>query len=536
MLDSALQKHPRLEGAIKQGVAFADRNIHKLILLALCSLEVVFIALFLWGTAPHGIGIRTDSVDYLWSAKNLANGAGLGTTDAFGHLRPLNHFPPFYPILLAFLQRIGMDGLTAARWLGALFVGALILLYWLILYRMTNRYFWLPTVGLVVLLFIPAFWDMSLYAMTEPLFLVCCLTGMICLDAYLVTNHKRWLWIASGCLGLAFLTRYIGISAILAGLAFLLLQKKRGARQKVQDLLILATVSVIPMGIGLLRNTLLTGSATNRGINFVPITAQEWISAFGTLMNWVEPIRAVVKINLLSLGIFVVALAVSWFLFHQIHARPTNQTATQLPLLLAFFGVAYLLLTITARLFADATIPLNEDRILYPFLLPMFFLAVYGLDRMMQEIRKRSIEATALLASLCVLIAWAYIRSGSSSTFPYIRPVLHSHVDGLGLQFRTNLASDFINAVAQLPPNAIVFTDNPEKLYFYTLRPSSYTGGFTPSELQPLQEQVAENMVAAIYFDLSPENQTILQFHVPQLKLSYHDSSGRYIYLSNYSP
>ena len=76
-----------------------------LLVVTMAAFTLTGIALFLWGTARYGIGIRTDSVDYLWSAKDLAHGIGLGTLDAFGKLKAMNHYPPLYPILSHHLKR-----------------------------------------------------------------------------------------------------------------------------------------------------------------------------------------------------------------------------------------------------------------------------------------------------------------------------------------------------------------------------------------------------------------------------------------------
>lgn len=209
---------------------------------------------------------------------------------------------------------------------------------------------------------------------------------------------------------------------------------------------------------------------------------------------------------------------------------------TQLPLLLFLYVVVYIVLTIVARLWADPTIPLSEDRILYPFLGSLFFLALYGLYLLINMVRTRSVMLAAFLASICIMIAWGYIRSNSSATFPYIRPALHSYVDGLGLQFRTNLADEFEKTVAQLPKEDIFFTDNTEKLYFFTGRPSSFVGGVTQSDINILQEQISKREVVVIFFNLSPEIQQTMLRQIPQLKLIYSDDSGRFIYLEKAEP
>jgi hypothetical protein len=524
-----------LKRILDSGIVFYEKNKRIVLTISLCVIGALGISLFLWATAPHGIGIRTDSVAYLWSAKDLVQGIGLGTVDAFGKFKPLVHFPPLYPIFLAAFEIVGVSGFDAARWLGALWIGMQILLSGLILARLTNRSFWLPIIGVLVLFFFRTVWETNLYAMTEPLYLVCSLTGFLCLDNYIVNHKFRWLWFASILFALSFLARYIGIAVIMAGLLFILFQTKTGAKRKTLEILIIGSIGFCPMLIWLIRNMILTGTATNRNFNFVPITSKEWISTFQSILAWIEPVRAAIKPNIVSLIIFLITMLVSFLIFRR-EKRISKIFQTQLPRLLFLYAVVYILLTIVARLWADPTIPLNEDRILYPLLVSLFFLALYGLYLLINMVHTHSIAMSVLLTSICMVIAWGFIRGNSSPTFPYIRPARSSYIDGLGLQFRTNLADEFKKTVAQFPEGDIFFTDNTEKLYFFTGRSSSFVGDLTASDIQLIQEQISKSEVVVIFFMLSPETQQSLQGQISQLHLIYSDDSGRFIYLGKAIP
>lgn len=535
MNNSLQRKYPVLERLLDSGIAFLEENKGILLAISLCILGGIGVSLFLWGTAPHGIGIRTDSVAYLWSAKDLAQGIGLGTVDAFGKFKPLNQFPPLYPTLLAALELLGISGLDAARWLGALFVVLQILLSGILLARLTNQSFWMTIIGVLVLFFFPAVWDTSLYAMTEPLYVVFSLTGLLCLDLYCAHKKSPWLWLASVFLGLSFFTRYIGIAVIIAGALFILTQKKTSAKRKALEILILGGVSIFPMLLWLIRNTLLTGSATNRELNFVPITPTEWTLTFQSILSWLKPVRAAIKPSQISLVIFLVAMVVSFLILRRKEGI-SGKPQTQLPLLLWIYAAAYILLMLAARLLADPTIPLNENRILYPFLGSLFFLALYGIHLLTNTIRAHSIFLAAFLASICMVLAWGSIRGNTSSIFPYIGPALHSHVDGLGLQYRTYFGDNFEKTVAGLPEQDIFFTDNTEKLYFFTGRISSYIGDLTQNDIDLLQQQLSRREVVVIFFELSPKVQQTLLQQTPPLKLIYSDYLGRFIYLGKATP
>jgi Dolichyl-phosphate-mannose-protein mannosyltransferase len=520
--------------------AFIFFEAKKKIMLAAstCLQGAVGIYLFLWATATYGIGIRTDSVAYLWSARDLARGIGLGTLDAFGKFKPLVHFPPLYPAMLAPFEAFKIDSMIGARWLGALFIGLLVVLFAVILYRLTNRSFWFPTLGVLVLLFMPALWDTGLNAMTEPLYLICSLMGIICLDNYSTTTKHRWLLLASVLFSLSFLTRYIGISVITAGLLFLLLQKKPGFRHKLEDILVLGGIGVVPMAAWLLRNELLAGSATNRNIQYVTITAQEWQSTINSLTTFVEPARAAVKVDLLHLVILVIALGMAFAIFRR-KASFSERIVTYLPGLLALYAGMYLLLTVGSRLLVDPTIPLYEDRILYPFCISVLFLVLYGLHLLLEYLRGRYRLLAVFMAGFLVIVSWGYIRINTSTKFPYVYvlPILQSRTNGLGLQFTPSLMEPFKNAITQLPEGTLFFTDDVEKLYFYTGKTSSYIGDLTPADIETLQAQLStKGAVAVVFMDGEQEKQQALIDQLPQFHLVFTDDSGRAVYLGTMIP
>ncbi len=128
-----------IEAIIKKVVDLYVRT--KLIWVAAVIVIFALITLqrFLWATETYGVGIRTDSVAYLWSSENLAKGIGLGRLDGAGNFRPYTHWPPLYPILLTIPRLMGFDGMESARWLGALCITLLIVVTGLAVSRLTDH-------------------------------------------------------------------------------------------------------------------------------------------------------------------------------------------------------------------------------------------------------------------------------------------------------------------------------------------------------------------------------------------------------------
>jgi len=78
----------------------------------------------------HDPGITSDSAFYLETAGNIISGKGL--TDDYGRVNA--HWPPLYPIVLAGASRVtGMDCITSGKFLNALIIGLMFLVFNLIL-------------------------------------------------------------------------------------------------------------------------------------------------------------------------------------------------------------------------------------------------------------------------------------------------------------------------------------------------------------------------------------------------------------------
>lgn len=83
-------------------------------LVPLCALAALA-AVVVWLATPFGIGVTPDSTVYIDAAHNLLHGRGVVVLTASGEVKPLNHYPPLYPAVLATLGLVGVSLETAAR-------------------------------------------------------------------------------------------------------------------------------------------------------------------------------------------------------------------------------------------------------------------------------------------------------------------------------------------------------------------------------------------------------------------------------------
>src|SRR5262245_38410829 len=110
------------------------RRLESAVLVTLAGLAVV---LLLFATRP-GLGVGPDSTTYLDAARHLRQGEGLVVLEGSHGTRPLSHYPPLYPALLALAGTASADALAGARALHALLFGVNVLLVGLLIRRATD--------------------------------------------------------------------------------------------------------------------------------------------------------------------------------------------------------------------------------------------------------------------------------------------------------------------------------------------------------------------------------------------------------------
>ena len=131
--------------------------------LVLASVAILAFLSILWLT-PYGMSAGGDSAWYVGAARNAADGRGISRPTGGGEVKPLTHFPPFYPLTLAFLDVLGVDAIVAARWLGTLMFSATVVLVGASIRRGTGS--WIGgLVGSLLVLISPIF--LGLYLATS---------------------------------------------------------------------------------------------------------------------------------------------------------------------------------------------------------------------------------------------------------------------------------------------------------------------------------------------------------------------------------
>jgi hypothetical protein len=229
---------------------FLDREIT--LWIGLCFIGILgFVVVY--ASTPLGLGLREDSYSYITAAESLANGSGLGRWTAEGDFRPLTHFPPLLPFFLTSINKTGIEFLEAARIINASSFAITLILSGLIIYWVSASKF-IALAGICYLLCAPNLIEIHAWLHSEPLFLALCLIGLVLLAGHFKKPSLYTLLIISASFyGLAFLTRYAGISFILAGVIGIGIASGLRLANKITSSIGFLIISILPTFISIPR-------------------------------------------------------------------------------------------------------------------------------------------------------------------------------------------------------------------------------------------------------------------------------------------
>jgi hypothetical protein len=412
-------------------------------------------------STPRGVGVSYDSMFYLTSADSLRQGHGLSWVAGGGELHPLVHYPPLYPLVLAGLGWAGVDDLRAATWLAGLLFGLNIGLVGVILLRVTRRG-WVALAGAALALASPAFIDVHLEVMSEPLFLAWSLSALACLWSYWREPRLRPLVAAGAAAALAYLTRYVGAAAVATGVLVVAVARQESHKRKLGHLALYTGLALLPIAGWYLRNLILTGSATNRLLIFHPVTFATLRAAAGTLSSWLLPPTSPLGLRAGSLLLVTGCLAAAalwgwWSTYRSAEYRedgpgPKKDALRLATILVAFAGV-YVLFLLASLTFFDASTRL-DNRILSPVFLAMT-MASLSLVATLPRVGR--------VAGLVLVGALALSYVGRSL------PVLEEmRLNGSGFNSREWQTSETIAWIRTLPADTLLYSNEAFPIQYLT--------------------------------------------------------------------
>jgi hypothetical protein len=368
-----------------------------------------------------GLYVSPDAVFYVGTARNWLDGQGFTPPPG---VPPLEHFPPGFTMVLAALGKLGVDPLTGARVVNALAFAGLVLLVGLVVCAVTGS---VPAALVAAVLCAAAVDLLALSAsgLSEPLFILLALGGLVALAAYLDDRRPALLAVACLLVAAAFLTRYIGIALVVAGVAGLLWRRRWLAAG------VFGAVTVAPVGVFLL---LADGGASDRTVAFHMFGAEYLGQAARPFARWLlpwpgPPMGLLLAVLLVAAGVVV-----------------ARRLDGPLPWLLVAFAVAYLAILLANRTFADATGRLDAR-----FLAPLHLVAILVAVPALRHVRI-PVAGILVLGQIAGAVAWA-AGDGSIERRGYTAAALQDSA---------------VMASLQEP----LYTNAPDAVYFVTGRPS----------------------------------------------------------------
>ena len=217
-------------------------------LLALLVIGVLSISAVIgvFRATPLGPPFGSDSVTYMTTATNFAEGRGFGYVSPESGFELLTFYPPLFPAVLSLFALIGLDILTAAHWFNALILGILVFLMGWSLWNSLRSLLGASLLA-ALLAFSAAMIEMHAWVMSDALCLIAGMGGLVALLGYTNVNTKKYMLLSAVLTGLAFLTRYAGVAYCVAGFFGAILFTPTGFRKRILAGMSYALVSLTPM-------------------------------------------------------------------------------------------------------------------------------------------------------------------------------------------------------------------------------------------------------------------------------------------------
>jgi len=381
-----------------------------------------------------------DSVFYVGTARNLLDGAGFVPPPG---TQLLPNFPPLLPLLLAGIGRFGIDPLDVLRWLNPLLFGATVALAGVVVRRRTGSTAVASTAAMVLLVARDLL-AVGGSALSEPVFILLALAGMVSLARFVDGGDHRWLWVSIALVAGAFLTRYVGVTVALAGTIVLLRSGRR------REAAAYAAVTVAPVVAWLAWAGLGGGHLAVHVFDLGYLARGADIAS-----RWLLP--AVVPAGI-RVGVAAVVAAAVVALRRRV-SRPGHDVLASV---LGTFAVLYLGLLLADRAFLDATGRLDGR-----FLAPLHVVAVI----LLAPLARRAWDAGLLSPRAVALSGAVLLVLQAGQAVSWVAGGLTD--DGIARRGYTAAAwrrSPVMVAIGSLGPEVPVFSNGADAIFLHTGR------------------------------------------------------------------
>lgn len=400
----------------------------------------------LWVTVL-GPGVNEDSYGYLDTTWALLHG--------YGFLRegkPMTHFAPAYPVLLATAYIAVRNLVQVARWLSVFFYGVNIALMAAIAYVASEGNVLAPLISPLTVMLSGELLVVYSTAASEGPFIAFALATFLLLSMHIGGPRRRLLVCAAVCLGAAMATRYVGITLLPAAVACLWFLDERPPSRRMRDCFLLILVSSLPLGAWLIRNLIIDGSPTDRPLVFHPVSLDDLKVMVIDLCNFYFPVQVNPWLKLAVLSSIAAVLG------RHLSRQRSGVAAKTVLLLIVVFCAIYLPFLVVSMSFFDAfTTQVEYPRILAPVAVFVMTLSI-------------ALGVKLALTADRVWVRWlsaAFVFSVLAANAPeHWRIVTNLHRNGYYYSQRKWQESETVAFVRSIPLGVTVYTNDPQGIEY----------------------------------------------------------------------
>lgn len=425
--------------------------------------------------ATHwGPWIKSDSTGYIAVARNLLSGHGLGLIRASGEFVYTAHVPPAYMLLLAMWGWANVDPVMGARVTNAILFAVSLWGLGTYLYYSTRRILLSTSVSLVLL---TSALMIYLYSgvMSEGLFLTLVVGSLLFLLHFLHTGKFSHLCTASILCGLSIVTRYIGISLLLAGpLVILLLSKKKWTR-RIREAFIFVVLGIAPIILWMIWLETIKSSAriVDYDISGLWDRLEPLRGAFVDFFwEFIPTTNLITNISYRVKIVGLLALVASFIATLMVMSlkKPRQKKVLQnldpgylVSLTFSVFAACYLFALTLSFLFTQPT-PDLSGRILSPVYVAVWVSVFSSLFTYADLHGKtRAIRYSPLLLTGLVIISYLPMSYAKLESL---------HDNGEGYTNKRWQTSETVQAIMEIPPSAAIITNDSDAILLLLNRPS----------------------------------------------------------------
>ncbi len=346
----------------------------------LASLAVLGTVLVLLHEVTYGVTLEWDSVTYISVARNLLAGNGfIHPYDGAPYL----YWPPLYPGLLALASLFVFDPYEVAGPVNAAAFGLTIFVAgrW---YRRRIESRGLVLWGCLAITLSAPLLQNAAWAISEPVFMLFTLLALVETEKFLDTDKLSSLVWSAILTALACLTRYVGITIVITVVMVLFFKSTKPFLEKVRHMAMYPVIAVTPLGLWLLSNMLVSGTLTGHARSHPPFASfPEYLQqTLDVLAAWAVPFLDPVPAGVaMTVGLALLALAIRVGMALARREAETRSDENTIALFGAF-ALIYLAFLLGA---ASSTPVMVGARHLCPIYIPLLFLGLFTLDKLLRS-------------------------------------------------------------------------------------------------------------------------------------------------------